>query len=188
MIDRDTIFPVSQLTQGDTFNWAVDLSSAGYTPDSWILKYTFKKYGVDPFTLTCTTQNGIYLLNASPTVTDGYPYGRFVVVAAVFSLDGENKFTVGQTELTIQPNMISNLDTDPRSHNQQMLDSIDKALAACLTDATTEYTIGGKSVKMNKIELQKMRQVYVQKVKKENGLKTGNMIQYGFAPLHKWGM
>ena len=187
-MDVSTIIPITQLVQGDTWNITVNLTGSGYTASAYVLTYWFKKVGVAKFSVVSTANpDGSFLMYATAATTETYTPGDYSVIATITNIADAERYTLCTTTVTITPDLASSsLAFDPRSPNKIILDQIDTALAACLTDATVEYTIGGRTVKMNKTELLKLRTYYAAVVRKESGIQQGNIIRYGFAPLQQW--
>ena len=187
-MDNSTVFPFqAPIMQGDTFSVTVDLSAGGYSSSQYSLKYTFKRANTASFSITSTANpNGTYLMYATAAVTEGFAPGNYAVVATITNSVTAERFTLGQIEMVIAADLTSSAAAfDPRSPNQIQLDAIDAALAKCFNDALVEYTVGNRTFKKNKLELLKARQFYALKVRKENGLQTGKLLGYSFAPLKR---
>ena len=177
-MDVSVVFPVTTFVQGDTWSLNVDLSDYGYDATLYTLSYTLKIAASSPITITSTANpDHTFLMKVTAATTETYLPGNYLAIAQIHTIATGEKYTVCTTQIIVQPDLTTSLSAfDPRSPNQIILDEINAALALCFGDAVVEYTIGGRMVKKNKMELLKAKMLYTKLVRSENGLCQGQMI------------
>lgn len=166
------VFPVREFYQGDTIDLKLILTE--FTSGTWQITYTFKKLGLEAFTVTSqTSPDGAFWFSVPAADTADWTPGLYYVVATIS--DGTKKFTLGQVEIQIKADLASV--EDPRSLNRKCLEDVEAALAAGAGSDVQEYTIGGTSVKKNRAGLLALRAHYLKRVRAEDGKASiGNVL------------
>jgi len=178
-MDISDLVPVTAMTQGDTL--AVTVSLLDYPATAYTLAYCLKVVNQVPTIITSTPSGVQHKITIPGTTSAAWVPGTYLLVAYVVAIVGGARLTLGGTDFTVFEDLTGTTAAyDPRSPNKVILDQIDAVLAKITTDAIADYTIGGRSVRLDKAGLLKMRQHYAVKVRKESGRKTGRLIGYGF--------
>lgn len=169
------LFPITSLIQGDFWNFQVSLYN--YDANLYTLTYTFKKMGSDTISMIAVNESGSFAFSVASATTSTYAPGLYYVVASIVEIATGNKTTLGQTELQIKPDL-STFNGDPRSAYRIALDDVEAALAAGAGSDVQEYTVGGRTVKKNRLGLLELRNFYLQRVRVEAGKSTIGTIYY----------
>ena len=149
----------------------------GYDSALWTCTYVFRIAGQPAFTVVSTPAgDGSFSILATATTTATRTPGRYTVTALLSDGSG-NKYTAGQTEIEIKPDVSILANADPRSANRKALDDVDAALAAGAGSDVTEYTVAGTLIKKDRAGLLRLRAFYLLRVRAESGKPAiGNIL------------
>lgn len=146
-----TIEPTS-VRAGDSLAWTKTLDD--YPATAWTLKYAFKNASLG-FEITATASGSDHAVLVTPTTSAAYTAGTYAWQARVTNIaDATLKYTVDAGELTVAASLFTTVSTDPldvRTFARKMLDQVELALLAVLTQKTTgkgikAYSIAGRSM------------------------------------------
>jgi hypothetical protein len=175
-MDITKLFPNKIFYQGDSWEFSLNLS--GYDSTLYTCSYVFKKAGSDTFSFSSTAgSDGSFAFSVASSVTATYAPGLYYVVAYLTELATSKKFTAGNTEILIKPDLLT-FTGDPRSINRIALDDVEAALASGAGSDVSEYTIGSRTVKKNRAGLLELRNFYLLRVRAEMGISNLGQIFY----------
>jgi hypothetical protein len=147
----------------------VNLKLLGYDSTLWTCTYIFRILGSPSFSVASTPAGDGSFTVASPAATTATRLpGRYTVTALLTDGSG-NKYTAGQAEIEIKPDVSILANSDPRSANRKALDDVEAALAAGAGSDVTEYTVAGTVIKKDRAGLLKLRSFYLLRVRAESG-------------------
>ena len=179
-----SIFPIPDLKLQQSDTWSIILCPAGYSPQSYTISYVIvKASGGTPQTFVSaplpSDPSQHQILIPSTTTTSFVP-GEYSIQVYAIEIATGNKTTLGNTQVRVLPDLSLAANVNTKTLNEQTLDAINIALSQNLTSTTVEYTVAGRAFKENRTELIKIRNYYVNLVRKEKGLLQGTNIYYGF--------
>lgn len=170
----NNLFPCREFYQGDTFSFNLRLTD--YDPNVWTVTYYFAKAESSFNFASTATSDGSFLMEVQATTTATYAPGLYYVSAVLTDTNG-NKFTAGQTEILIKPDVTKF--SDPRSANRIALDAVTAALASAAPGAgIIEYTVGGTTMKKDYKSLLALRSFYLKLVRQEDKKPAISHIYY----------
>lgn len=185
-----TNFPTKepdQLVIGDRWMWKRTDVGADYPPSSYSLKYSLRLEGTGTTEIEATASGSgtDFVVEVASATTAGYTAGTYQWQAYVTRTSDSQRITVDQGSFEVIPNRDAST-SDPRSHAKKVLDSIETAIEAFVTDVDVKsYTIstgtGSRSVtRADLTELYELRGKYRAEVAAEqraaNGTGAGKMV------------
>lgn len=154
------------LIAGDTLDFRTTVPDYPAS-DSWTL--TFKlipRTAGSAITFTAGADGEVYRTQVSALTTASWAPGEYSWAAYVTK--GGDRFTVETGVIKVMPNPADAATWDNRTHAQKTLDAINAVIENRATKDQSEYSIAGRSLKLTPItELLKLRDVYVQRVARE---------------------
>lgn len=162
--------PPAKITAGDTVRWLTELPN--YSPKDYSLSWSFR--GKTSLDVDAAVNNGQFwtIINGSQSnsLIGSYSYQAYVT-------DGDdNRTTVLNGSIEVMPNLATVTgEFDGRSPAEQMLDLVNSAIAALMTDNVKAYRIKEREVtKQDLPELIKTRDKYKIEVAREKRASLGS--------------
>lgn len=177
-MDLSIFYPFNYLNAGDSWKWSISL--ANYSAASgYYLVYVAKKEGLAVKTITSTAaDDGVsHKILVSSTDTALYPFGTYTFSVAIHNVD--EKLTLGRKEVEIKPDLATvPSDYDPRTYNKKCYDALSDVLQNNASRDTLETVFKDFTVKYKSYgELLRLYNYFELQVNRENGIKSGRMIQ-----------
>lgn len=175
-LDSNSVWKANVLWQSDTWVWQVVLPA--YDSEKYTLNYAFKRDGLPPFVITSVPNPLYFDFSVPSSTTTTYAPGLYNVVAYLMEIATGNRTTLGNSQITIKPDLMLGGSADPRTHNQIMLDTVNDALDKSAGSDVIEYTVAGTTVKKSRKELLDLRAHYMKLVRREQGKPAVSAIYY----------
>lgn len=166
-IEISTVEP-TRIRAGDTVKWTREL--ADFLPaDLWVLTYRWVNRSA-AFAATATDNgDGKHLVTLTAADTAAYAPGEYHWLAVV-TLTTE-RYTVGEGDLVVEPNLAVADVHDHRSHARRMLDALETRLELRAPDDVASYSIEATSVsRMSPIEVDQQYRYWRRRVREEEAL------------------
>lgn len=133
----------SRVTAGDTVTWSKTLSDYPAT-SAWVLSYTLINSSTK-ITITATASGADHLVNVAAATSAGWAAGSYAWMAVVTK--GAERYTIGQGNITIAPNLAAATTYDTRSSAKKALEAINTAMESYGARAHLQsYEINGRKM------------------------------------------
>jgi hypothetical protein len=142
----------SEVRVGDSWAWRREDLTADYPASEWTLVYAFRNASVG-FEITAAADDDYFEVSVAGSLTEEYEAGAYAWGARVVNIaDATIRHTVDGGTITVLPNMFIDEDAlDARTFARQMLDQVEAALLAVMTQKASgtgikAYSIAGRSM------------------------------------------
>lgn len=144
-----------------------------YGPSGNPTAYTYAQTGSPTYFTTISDTKIDFKLPASVTST----FGVGAYTHSIIATDGTDSYTIEAGQFDVAPRAADLTDTDTRSHNVKMLESINATLENRATKDQQSYSIAGRSLsRIPIVELLQLRDYYAEKVNIERGPRRTKMF------------
>lgn len=146
-----------------------------YGPSSNPSAYTYAQTGSP--TYFTTIDDTIVEIKLPSSITSTFGVGAYT--HSIIATDGTDSYTIESGQFDVVPRAADLTDTDTRSHNVRMLESINATLENRATKDQQSYSIAGRSLsRIPIVELLQLRDYYAEKVIIERGPRRTKMYAY----------
>ena len=165
-----------QFTQGDTITWdlagSVNYANESVTNTNYTCKYYLRSINGGALTITGTDKGTGWTFLLTSTQTTDLEDGKWQYQAVASKTGASDEVTLERGVLTVDASLVytgSNPGKiDLRTDAEKMVEKIEAALLAIVTNKAEEYTIGDRTFKyMDISELRRLRSIYKTQVNRE---------------------
>ncbi len=165
-----------QFTQGDTITWdlagSVNYANDSVTNTNYTCKYYLRSINGGALTITGTNKGNGWTFELTSTQTSDLEEGKWQYQAVASKTGASDEVTLERGVLTIDQSLVytgSNPGkVDLRTDAEKMVEKVEAALLAIVTNKAEEYTIGDRTFKYMDIgELRRLRTIYKSQVSRE---------------------
>lgn len=162
----------AEIYAGFKTSWIINNSE--YSPSVYTLKYTLKKPGVAPLTLTGVADGENHLFTITSSNSAEYEPGTYYFQCYAEDSNGE-RFSISAGKIEVKATLLGQADAfDPRTHAQKCLEAIEAVIEGRATSNQSSVKVGTKELQYYSFtELLALRAYYRNEVESESGNESG---------------
>ncbi len=157
------------LTIGDRWVWKRKDLGTAYSPSSYELSYSARLQGAGSTTISITASESgdDYLVEVASATTAAYTAGTYTWAAYITRSSDSQRIQIDSGEWKIKTNLSSDT-SDPRDHDEKMVDYLETTLESLAQKLTTSYSVSDRSNTLTSMEdVRNQLDYYRGKVKSE---------------------
>ena len=134
------------LTIGDRWVWKRTDLGSDYPPSSYALSYDARLQGTGStaISITASESGDDYLVEVASATTAAYTAGSYSWAAYITGSSDSQRIQIDSGEWVTKTNLAADT-SDPRDHDEKMLDYLETTLESLAQKLTTSYSISDRS-------------------------------------------
>ena len=134
------------LTIGDRWVWKRTDLGSDYPPSSYALSYDARLQGTGStaISITASESGDDYLVEVASATTAAYTAGSYSWAAYITRSSDSQRIQIDSGEWVTKTNLAADT-SDPRDHDEKMLDYLETTLESLAQKLTTSYSISDRS-------------------------------------------
>ena len=134
------------LTIGDRWVWKRTDLGSDYPPSSYALSYDARLQGTGStaISITASESGDDYLVEVASATTAAYTAGSYSWAAYITRSSDSQRIQIDSGEWVVKTNLAADT-SDPRDHDEKMLDYLETTLESLAQKLTTSYSISDRS-------------------------------------------
>lgn len=131
---------------GDRWLWKRTDLGSDYSPSSYALSYDARLQGAGSTTISITASESgdDYLVEVASATTAAYTAGNYSWAAFITRSSDSQRIQIDSGEWKIKTNLSSDT-SDPRDHDEKMVDYLETTLESLAQKLTTSYSVSDRS-------------------------------------------